>query len=113
VARLRNLRTGEIVAEEVEKADTIWRRLSGLLAYGKIRSDQGMWFDNCWAIHTIGMRNRIDALFLTKDHRIIKIRYSVPPQRPVVLCAGAKVVVELGAACARRDLRVGDRLMLE
>jgi uncharacterized protein len=113
VARLRNLRTGEIVAEEVEKADTIWRRLAGLLTYGKIRTDQGMWFDNCWAIHTIGMRNRIDALFLAKDHRIIRIRYSVPPQRPAVFCAGAKVVVELGAASKPRDLLIGDRLTLE
>lgn len=113
MARLRNLRTGEVVAEEVERADTIWRRLSGLLSYRKIRSDQGMWFDNCWAIHTLGMRSRIDTLFLAKDHRILKILYAVPPQRPAVLCVGAKVVVELGAASQQRNLRVGDRLTLE
>jgi uncharacterized membrane protein (UPF0127 family) len=113
MARLRNVRTGETVAEAVEKADTIWRRLTGLLPYGKIGSHQGMWFDNCWTIHTIGMRDSIDVLFLTKNHCILKILYAVSPQRPVVLCAGAKVVVELGAASEQRDLRIGDRLTLE
>ena len=110
---MRNLRTGAIVAEDVAKADTLWRRFSGLLTYREVSSDQGLWFDNCWAIHTLGMRARIDALFLAKDHRVIKIRYAVPPQRPAVLCAGARVVVELGAASEQRDLRIGDQLTLE
>jgi hypothetical protein len=114
VARLRNLRTGNIVAGDVEKANSLWRRFTGFLAYGAIRPDRGLWFDNCSAIHTIGMRERIDAIFLAKDSRVMRINYSVAPNRIAVICAGASAVIELGAAPAERhDLLVGDLLALE
>jgi uncharacterized membrane protein (UPF0127 family) len=114
VARLRNLRTGSIVAGDVEKANSLWLRFTGLLTYRKVRPDQGLWFDKCSAIHTIGMRERIDVLFLAKDGRIMRIDYSVLPYRLAVICAGAHVVIELGAAPVdRRDLLLGDRLTLE
>ena len=87
VARLRNLRTGNIVAGDVEKANSLWRRFTGFLTYGKICPDRGLWFDNCSAIHTIGMRERIDAVFLAKDGRVMRINYSVAPNRLAVICA--------------------------
>lgn len=78
-----------------------------------IRSDDGLWFDKCNVIHTLGMRARIDAIFLSRDHRVMKIRYSVPRHRFMVACPGAHAVVELGAAPTRRDLLIGDQLALE
>lgn len=114
MARLRNLRTGNVVANDVEKANSLWRRFTGFLTYGKIHPDRGLWFDNCSAIHTIGMRKRIDAVFLAKDSRVMRINYSIAPYRLAVICAGARTVVELGAAPAeQRDLLVGDVLTLE
>lgn len=114
MALLRNLRTGNIVAGDVEKANSLWLRFTGFLSYGKIRPDQGLWFDKCSAIHTIGMRERIDVVFLAKDDRVMRIDYSVLPYRLAVMCAGARTVIELGAAPAkRRDLLVGDPLALE
>ncbi len=111
---LRNLRTGNIVAGDVEKANSLWRRFTGFLTYGKICPDRGLWFENCSAIHTIGMRERIDAVFVAKDGRVMRINYSVAPNRIAVICAGARAVIELGAAPAkRRDLLVGDLLVLE
>ena len=114
MGRLRNLRTGNIVAGDVEKANSPWRRFTGFLAFGKIRPDRGLWFDNCAASHTIGMRERIDAFFLAKDGRVMRSNYSVAPYRFAVICVGARAVIELGAAAAeRRDLLVGDLLALE
>ena len=114
MARLRNLRTGNIVAGDVERANSLWRRFTGFLTYGAIRPDRGLWFDNCSAIHTIGMRERIDAIFLARDSRVMRINYSVAPNRLAVICAGARAVIELGAAPAeQRDLLVGDLLALE
>jgi uncharacterized membrane protein (UPF0127 family) len=114
VGRLRNLRSGSIVAENVEKATSVWRRLSGFLLYNTIHAGEGLWFDNCQAIHTIGMRARVDLIFLAKDDRILRIEYSVPPNRLAVICAGACAVVELGAVSPQqRDIRPGDRLALE
>jgi uncharacterized membrane protein (UPF0127 family) len=103
-----------VVAGDVERADSLWRRFTGLLTYGKIGPDRGLWFDNCSAIHTIGMRERIDAVFLATDGRIMRVNYSVPPYRLAIICAGARSVVELGAVPAeQRDLLVGDPLALE
>jgi uncharacterized protein len=108
------VRSGRVVAENVEKAESWWRRLSGLLPRAEIRADDGLWFDKCNVIHTIGMRSCIDAIFLSTDHRVMRIRYSVPRHRLVVACPGASAVVELGAAFpARRDLLIGDKLTLE
>jgi hypothetical protein len=114
VGRLRNYRTGNIVAGDVKKANSLWLRFTGFLTYGKICPDQGLWFDNCSAIHTIGMRERIDAVFLAKDGHVMRINYSIAPYRLAVVCAGARAVIELGAAPAEhRDILVGDLLALE
>ncbi|MGC9993560.1 MAG: DUF192 domain-containing protein [Candidatus Cybelea sp.] len=103
-----------MVADDVGKANSLWRRFTGFLTYAKIRPDQGLWFDNCSAIHTIGMRERIDVVFLAKDGRVMRINYSTAPYRLAVTCAGARAVIELGAApTKRRDLLVGDLLALE
>jgi uncharacterized membrane protein (UPF0127 family) len=94
-----------VVADDVEKANSLWRRFTGFLTYGKIHPDRGLWFDNCSAIHTIGMREHIDAVFLAKDGSVMRI---------AIMCAGARAVVELGAAPAeRRDLLLGDQLTLD
>ena len=111
--RLRNLRTGAIVAENVERARS-WRRLSGFLTYGSVAPDDGLWFDRCNTIHTLGMRGTIDAIFLDKDDRVLAIHYSVPRHRLAVGHCGARAVVELGAAASpNREVRIGDRLALE
>jgi uncharacterized membrane protein (UPF0127 family) len=103
-----------VVAGDVEKASSLWRRFTGFLTYGKIHPDRGLWFDNCSAIHTIGMREHIDAVFLAKDGSVMRIDYSVAPYRLAIMCAGARAVVELGAAPAeRRDLLLGDQLTLD
>jgi uncharacterized protein len=79
-----------------------------------IGAGDGLWFDRCSVIHTVGMRCRIDAIFLSADHRVIRVRYSVPRHRLIVACPGASAVVELGEAFpARRDLLTGDQLALE
>ena len=78
MAVLRNVTTGKIVAGNVERADGVWRRLTGFIPYNEIGPDDGLWFDRCSAIHTFGMRRPIDAVFLDKNRRIVRIRRSIP-----------------------------------
>lgn len=113
-ARLRNLRTGAVLAENVEKATSWWRRLAGFLPCAQVRPGDGLWFDNCGAIHTLGMRCEIDAFFLDSQNRVLSARYSVPRHCLAVAHRGARVVVELGAASPdKREVAIGDRLTLE
>jgi uncharacterized membrane protein (UPF0127 family) len=110
---LKNKTTGQIIAENVRYADTWWDRLAGFIPRDCIDPDDGLWFRDCWAIHTLCMRAPIDVIFLDGEGRVVRAQRSVQSQRPVIACFGARSVVELGAgALAGRDLLVGDALEL-
>jgi len=114
VARLRNMTLDRVVAERVESARSVWKRMIGLLSYGSVAPDQGLWFDRCSSIHTLGMRAPIDVIFLDADRRIIDVRAGVRPYQLLVWNLRAKSLIELGSAPLERlDLRIGDRLELE
>ncbi|HET7815130.1 MAG TPA: DUF192 domain-containing protein [Candidatus Baltobacteraceae bacterium] len=114
VAVLRNATTSQVIAERVRYADSWWDRLAGFIPRGAVDPDEGLWFRDCWAIHTLGMRAQIDVIFLDADNRVVKTQRSVPLHHPFISCIGARAVVELGAgALDGRDVLAGDRLVLE
>ncbi|HVA27912.1 MAG TPA: DUF192 domain-containing protein [Candidatus Baltobacteraceae bacterium] len=98
----------------VAKAETGWQRLVGLLGSRCIPPHEGMWFDDCSAVHTIGMRFALDIIFLDRNGRVIDLRERVAPNALAVVCPRACVTVELGAGTlATTGVRLGDRLVLE
>lgn len=114
MAILKNATTGEVIAERVRYADSWWDRLAGFIPKHVVEPDEGLWFRDCWAIHTLCMRAKIDVIFLDEKGCIVKTEREVPLNRPVVACPGARSVVELGAgALDGRDLLVGDRLEMQ
>lgn len=111
---LKNATTAQVIAENVRYADTWWERLAGFIPRGTVEPDEGLWFRDCWAIHTVGMRAHIDIIFLDAENRVMRTERNVALQRPLISCVGARSVVELGAgALDGRDVLSGDRLMLE
>jgi uncharacterized protein len=111
---LKNATTGEVIAEQVRYAESWWDRLAGFIPKRVIEPDEGLWFRDCWAIHTLGMRAQIDVIFLDAHGCIVRTDREVRLNRPVIACRGARSVVELGAgALEGRDLLVGDRLELQ
>jgi len=114
MASLRNANTGKVVAGNVMRAIHWRQRLIGLLPKGHIGPDEGIWFDNCAAVHTVGMRVPIDIIFLDDASRVMRIARSVRSMRFAVACRGAATVIELGeGAGVGRGVLVGDRLLLE
>jgi uncharacterized protein len=114
VARLRNVTLDRVVAERVERARSVWKRMVGLLSYGSVAPDLGLWFDRCSSIHTLGMRATIDVIFLDANSRVIDIRAGIRPNQLLVWNFRAKSLIELGSAPLERlDLRIGDQLALE
>jgi uncharacterized membrane protein (UPF0127 family) len=114
MSALRNVTTGKILARNVLRAEGLLERMLGFIPRSNIPPDDGLWFENCSAIHTVGMRNRIDVIFLDKSNRVIRVERSVPRYRLAITCLGAHTVVELGEANgAGRDLLAGDELALE
>jgi uncharacterized membrane protein (UPF0127 family) len=110
---LQNATTGTILAKRVKRAVTPWRRIVGWLHRSSISTEEGLLFERCNAIHTIGMRTAIDVLFLDELLCISDIVPNVEPGRLHVAKDDAHSVLEMGPGfIAEHDVLVGDRLML-
>jgi uncharacterized membrane protein (UPF0127 family) len=85
-------------------------RLRGLLGR-KLLEGGGMLLTPCNAIHTIGMGYAIDALYLDKGGRVLRVDKAIAPGRVMPLQRGAKHVLELPKGSASlRDISEGDFL---
>jgi uncharacterized membrane protein (UPF0127 family) len=111
---LRNASTGKLLARRVRRARSPWHRVIGWLLRSSIAADEGLLFEQCSAIHTIGMRSPIDVLFLDHHNRIRTFKPHVVPGQARVNCNIATKVLEMGPGFIdAHDLLIGDRLLLE
>lgn len=101
---------GRIVSESVRVADTIGRRMRGLLGRKSLPPGEGILLRPAWSIHTAFMRFPIDVVFIDPEQVVIRIEPSMRPFK-TASCRGAREIVELTAGeCERRGLEVGDRV---
>jgi len=66
-------------------ADSVFKRMIGLLNRKTLAQGEGLLLDRCYGIHTIGMRFPIDVLFLDKELRVIRAVSALPPFRTCVV----------------------------
>jgi uncharacterized membrane protein (UPF0127 family) len=98
---------GEIVCEHCLLAETALARLRGLLGRSGFSSGEGMLLRPASSIHTAFMRFPIDAVFVDRENRVLKIAAELPPWR-MAACRGARAVLELPAGeAASRGLKPG------
>lgn len=110
---LRNSTTGTIVATRIDHLTGFLQRAVGLLARSRVQRDEGVWITPCRAIHTIGMRDKIDVIFVDRDGRVLRVDREVGPNRLSLSCRQATGVVELGGGALNQiDVLPGDRLEL-
>ena len=110
---VRNATTDAILARNVVRARGPLERVLGFMGRKRVAPDEGLWFDRCWAIHTIGVRVPLDVLFLDKSGRVLELAVGVPPARWAVACPRAYSVLELGhGAIEASDVLVGDQIVL-
>jgi uncharacterized protein len=100
------------VCERCLLAETPLTRLRGLLGRAGLERGEGILLRPASSIHMWFMRFAIDAVFLDRDDRVLRIAADLRPWR-LAGCRGAKAVVELAAGeCARVGLREGDTLVV-
>lgn len=101
---------GRIVCESVLVADTIARRMRGLLGRKSLPPGAGILLRPAWSIHTAFMRFPIDVVFIDPEQVVIRIEHRLRPFK-TASCRGAREIVELAPGeCERRRLEVGDRV---
>ena len=104
---------GTVVCARCVIADSAWPRTKGLLGRKSLADDEGILLRPGSSIHMFFMRFSIDAVFLDRDLRVLRIAAGLRPWR-MASKRGAKAVLELPQGrCARVGVEVGDRLLLD
>jgi uncharacterized membrane protein (UPF0127 family) len=105
---------GAVVVPHLEKAGTSWTRMRGLLGRAELPEGHGLWIVPCPSIHMFFMRFAIDAVFLDRDLRVVKVCDDVRPWRMARGGRGARSVLELPAGTAgSHGIGVGSRCEIE
>jgi uncharacterized protein len=104
---------GSVVCPRCQVADSSWLRMKGLLGRSGLDENEGILLRPASSIHMFFMRFAIDAVFLDRELRVLKIASQLRPWR-MASKRGARSVLELPAGrCERAGLWVGDRLSLD
>jgi uncharacterized protein len=88
-------------------ADTFLSRFMGLMGKPSLPADSGLLIRPCNSIQMFFMRFSIDAIFLSRDFRIVKIIKNLEPGKVVGTIKGAWQVAELPAGSTPASFQEG------
>ncbi len=105
---------GAVVAEPLEVAKNFVARGMGLMFRSRLPENGGLLIHGCNGIHMMFMRFPIDAVFVDKKGKVVKLYRRLPPWIGIVpFVWRADKVAELPAgAIDRHGIRVGDELLV-
>lgn len=108
---LTNLTKQNQIATKLEKADTLFTRLRGLLGRKEMMSGEALWILRTNTIHTWFMRFPIDAVFVDANMVVCKCFENLKPWRFTLPIIQARSVIELPAGVvAKNKIEKGDQL---
>jgi uncharacterized protein len=110
---LKNLRTGLLVATQVETAFTSADRKRGLLGRDGLAPGQALVIAPTNLVHTFAMRFPIDIVFANREGRVLKVSRAVPPRRIAGSLRGFAVLELAAGEAGRSDTQVGDIIQVE
>jgi uncharacterized membrane protein (UPF0127 family) len=86
-----------LLAQDVCVADTVLRRIKGLLGRNDFRQGEALIIKPCNSIHTFFMRFPIDVLFVDKHNKVIKATPALKPFCLTYIYFNAAFAIELPA----------------
>lgn len=95
--RLLDPSTGRVLADQIERPRTFFGRGLGLMFRKSLPKGSAMWIEPCDGIHMFWMRFPIDALFLDRQRRVVRVDRRLGLWRVVPYVRRARSVVELPA----------------
>ncbi len=103
--------SGEVIASKVRLANTFLTRLRGLMFTSRLAPGAGLLLRPCQGIHTFWMFFPIDAIFLDRELRIVRLVENLRPFRLTSPHTAASSVLELeSGTISRFRLNPGDQL---
>jgi uncharacterized protein len=95
--RLLHPRSGRVLAERLAVPRSFVGRGWGLMFKQALEPGLGMWIVPCSGIHMFFMNFPIDAVFLDRERRVVRVCPNLKPWRIVPIVYGAHSVLELPA----------------
>ncbi len=101
-----------VVSDRCRFANSVLKRMVGLLNRSALDPGEGLLLDKCYGIHTIGMRFPIDVVFLDRELCVMRAVKTLPPLRTCMV-RHAVYVLELPAgAIERSQTAEGDQIQI-
>lgn len=97
----------------MEKADTALKRMVGLLSRSGLGPEEGMLLSPCPQVHTFFMRFAMDAVFMDKNGKVLKVIPSMKPWRVSPWVSDSNSVLELAGGVSSGKIEEGDTLSFE
>ena len=111
--RVRNVTKDKLLADRAAEARSFASRFVGLMGKKELPFGEGLHIVPCNGIHTFFMRIAIDALFLDRDLKVVKLFPSLPPWRATNVYFRVHSVLELpSGTVAASGTSEGDQLEL-
>ncbi len=108
---LKNSTRKEVLATHVEKANSLFSRMKGLLGRSGLENHRTLWISNCNSIHTLFMKFSIDVIFVNKDLIVKAVYRNIKPGRFILPIWGASSVFEFSSkALKNKAIEKGDQL---
>src|SRR5215472_10145593 len=112
--RLVHPRSGRVLAGRLRVPRSSVGRGLGLMFRRDLPEGEGMWITPCSGIHMFFVGFAIDAVFLDRRLRVVRVCAGLRPWRVVPFVFRARSVVELPAgAVAGLELERGEALVIE
>ncbi|MEK9149351.1 MAG: DUF192 domain-containing protein [Candidatus Desantisbacteria bacterium] len=112
--KIINKTKNTVLAQNAIVADTVFKRIKGLLASKNFAEGEALILKPCNSIHTFFMKFPIDVLFINKNNQIIKAISSLPPFRLTYIYFNANFAIELPAGVINSTFtQAGDILTIE
>lgn len=105
-----NKTKGLQVSGSAARAETFETRLLGLIPRAGLGPEEGLWLEPCAMIHMCFMRFAIDAVFVDRDNRVLRVIGNLRPWRFSPWVAGARGVLELPSGRTAGRVEEGDEL---
>jgi uncharacterized membrane protein (UPF0127 family) len=112
---LREIKTtlnGQPFLDRAELATSMTDRMRGLLGRDSLPPNHGLLILPCPSIHMFGMRFAIDAIFLDRDGRVVRVVRNIAPWAPFVSGGfGSHSTLEIATGWLQENaIKTGDRI---